>query len=1553
MTASQPISESLLESHPTPIAQLNPDISDQATRVVQGVITVTWPFSIVTKSIAFILAERDPRLRREKGQVRIRFNGGAAKAISEATVGGGDEICISLDGAKWERHESRPQLADSTLEWQIEFTNRLLLKIQRTDPQEIKTINLNLQDSINGVEESHASDHIPDVTVAQDATPSNLEIPTPSSPEPPISAKRTASTALEPQEYASPAFVKRARVSYGALFEGGFDIFDEDDGRKSKSKRRPRFSMNSHAWRYSSRSPSPEPVENSDRSSDSEGQDVIRMEPQTGDQTPKAAPKPTMVDEGCQTMDVDFTPMNSVQVSAESRSLLPFPPSTPTPLPRTGIREAEQVTQHHGSPFGEVVSKGTHEANLFTTGFTEQTTRPLGGPVGFDFATDQVLHPMIPNMEPVAHVNESASASLDHTSRPDDYPDHFLANQTSQPTSMEIHPSLQDPQLPQHAFDHPTLPFTHEPQSYSPYPPLSQPADTTWTSVGPSMPFAFGATSNDAQNPMEILDSSSPVRERLRNEEERSESSEEREKLQDRLDQQEDVDVEDDLSERNRIISPSEVNGETDFEDGGDRPGDDYDLRNYDSALEDDDDQGISEEDLDPNSSDVEAQVIDPDAEDESDQDDEEEDIEDYDRPISSTYDQPEEYEGSEIEAEEYDELEDEDEGEYYEDEYYDEDEEEEEEEEHAAPPGASAPQEPVFISLLSDSEDEPEPEPEPEPEREREPEPEPEPKHEPDPRLEEKADANAAEEPAGDAPAGDAQIPEPEPEPQVEEDPVKEIQVPEVEPSEEQPSVSQLSTETRRPVKSHTVEEADQDVNMTETVTQTEELDDKACEMEVDTAETATQDTKAVSAAAEPEIAALPADGSDSESRQPALQAHSEADVQSEKQTPESSVDHETHQPETTASQKIEGEKPENLRPKAPDTAFDEGEPQVPENLLEVDANSETPAEKTTNAEPTSTSSITDSSPATTEIQSFSTQTLQLENLEATETQVSSQTLTATQIEPVELKASVDVTEESLVVTDQSMELDTEEHDQQFAASGSTEDQEAPDTEPNEKPEIPQDNLEKQALDKEDDRKPVSPSPREEASPAKLSKEEDHQMHIGAAAVETLAQDTVGQLPTPGDTQQDIEMEDDYVADGNRDDEEAEAQIVAEFLQYSPIRQQTATAKATQPSVGSSEDTDVLSTVKSLRSRGHKATKSFDFDFDPSVLLARGTKHASEDLPDSIPGSSRVTRSKVDHSQDPSIALARSTAPPPSEEGSTGSPAGSFRITRSKADHSEQDPSVRLAQSPAPMDSQESSPSGTIRVTRSKADHSSDPSVQLARAPAPSTRQTRRQQTPDVSHEAKASPQNSQRGATPDAALASRKSPSVASSILEDENVNAVKLQLLKGLRTSLPEYLTFKSLRNSLNKTADFLAVVTTAPSQPHRPKHGPRDYMLTLNLTDPSVAPTGVSVAHIFRPHQTSLPTVHAGDIVLLRRFQVVSMKGRGYGIRAGDASAWAVFEKADEEMLPQIKGPPVEVTDEEIKYVEGLKKWWHLLDEKAMDKLDRASRKASEAGKEDLK
>lgn len=104
---------------------------------------------------------------------------------------------------------------------------------------------------------------------------------------------------MELDEYPSPAFMKRSRLSYGALFEDPDDKLEEDGGVKGKGRKRTRFGRDSSSWRYASQSPSPSP----------------EAEPKTPPQTVEAAvevdivkaspPKRQMADEGSQTVDVE------------------------------------------------------------------------------------------------------------------------------------------------------------------------------------------------------------------------------------------------------------------------------------------------------------------------------------------------------------------------------------------------------------------------------------------------------------------------------------------------------------------------------------------------------------------------------------------------------------------------------------------------------------------------------------------------------------------------------------------------------------------------------------------------------------------------------------------------------------------------------------------------------------------------------------------------------------------------------------------------------------------------------------------------------------------------------------------------------------------------------------------------------------------------------------------------------------------------------------------------------------------------------------------------
>ncbi|KAI1438345.1 hypothetical protein GGR50DRAFT_641121 [Xylaria sp. CBS 124048] len=299
-----------------PIAQLCPDLSDPSTKAVGGVVTITWPYNSVTNTFACYLAEPDFRLRRKNGQVRIDFTGRAARAARDCELRSNDEVLLGLDGVAWEAEiANRRQSLPDGLGWRLVFAESLFLKIKRAETGKIDTVIVNK------------------LPVAENGTPPGptpvQSLPETKSPSPPTSISpiriRSPVRGLKRKElidgeFASPAFIKRAKMSYGSLFEGDFDIFEDDDEFKDTGRKRIRFGRDSRAWRYTSRSVSPELAAASPKSVNEHTSSPTR---------PAGSPaKVDMIDEGCQVMDVDQSsaqPIASLEAHASSMSpkLLP------------------------------------------------------------------------------------------------------------------------------------------------------------------------------------------------------------------------------------------------------------------------------------------------------------------------------------------------------------------------------------------------------------------------------------------------------------------------------------------------------------------------------------------------------------------------------------------------------------------------------------------------------------------------------------------------------------------------------------------------------------------------------------------------------------------------------------------------------------------------------------------------------------------------------------------------------------------------------------------------------------------------------------------------------------------------------------------------------------------------------------------------------------------------------------------------------------------------------------------------------------------------------
>jgi hypothetical protein len=183
-------------------------------------------------------------------------------------------------------------------------------------------------------------------------------------------------------------------------------------------------------------------------------------------------------------------------------------------------------------------------------------------------------------------------------------------------------------------------------------------------------------------------------------------------------------------------------------------------------------------------------------------------------------------------------------------------------------------------------------------------------------------------------------------------------------------------------------------------------------------------------------------------------------------------------------------------------------------------------------------------------------------------------------------------------------------------------------------------------------------------------------------------------------------------------------------------------------------------------------------------------------------------------------------------------------------------------------------------------------------------------------------------------------------------------------GIATSYSYFVSLSQLERRLNNpgqshhksTVDILAVVSEDGKKAERAKSGPRDFFTVLSVTDPSIeAPANTVIVEVFRPWHSQLPIAHAGDVVLLRDFAVKSRARQPY-LLSTDASAWcvwryvmnesdAVYDKSRLNSVPhtrasglddareEMKGPPVELGEEERVRAGELHGWWQGLQESA--------------------
>ncbi|OAL00013.1 hypothetical protein IQ06DRAFT_185611, partial [Phaeosphaeriaceae sp. SRC1lsM3a] len=207
----------------TPIAELHPELPARDSKHFKAAVTLIWPYSSSQRQFALLLAEPEFRLRRKKGQVRARFSGSSARALATTGVGIGDNVVLSLRGARFVQ-EGAVSTPGRSIDWELEYTQNVSVQVFR-DGTEIANLEL------------------------VDAAPT----PAPRSP------RRQSNIAPSPtKQWSSPAFLKRIRLSDGPFFEAPYDPLLDENAERGDRKRRRRSYRDWKAWTYSARTPSPE-----------------------------------------------------------------------------------------------------------------------------------------------------------------------------------------------------------------------------------------------------------------------------------------------------------------------------------------------------------------------------------------------------------------------------------------------------------------------------------------------------------------------------------------------------------------------------------------------------------------------------------------------------------------------------------------------------------------------------------------------------------------------------------------------------------------------------------------------------------------------------------------------------------------------------------------------------------------------------------------------------------------------------------------------------------------------------------------------------------------------------------------------------------------------------------------------------------------------------------------------------------------------------------------------------------------------------------------------
>ncbi|KAK5733730.1 hypothetical protein LTR17_009434 [Elasticomyces elasticus] len=220
-----------------PIQSLAPDTAPPAEASIRGIVTLLWPYSSSTKSCALLIADPDFRLRKQRGQVRVRFHGEVAAAVARAHLGIGDEVVLRLQGASWEQDVSTATTPGRNVGGELSFGRHLDLRIARAEGEIAVVVDAPApqRSPVRAERFVHAT------PVQRPSRPVHLDGPGPSMPI-----------------YSSLAFTKRMRLSGDFASELDDDPFRSVTTGDEQPHKKLRLSFGDVGrWRFAARTPSP------------------------------------------------------------------------------------------------------------------------------------------------------------------------------------------------------------------------------------------------------------------------------------------------------------------------------------------------------------------------------------------------------------------------------------------------------------------------------------------------------------------------------------------------------------------------------------------------------------------------------------------------------------------------------------------------------------------------------------------------------------------------------------------------------------------------------------------------------------------------------------------------------------------------------------------------------------------------------------------------------------------------------------------------------------------------------------------------------------------------------------------------------------------------------------------------------------------------------------------------------------------------------------------------------------------------------------------------